>query len=1063
MFYRFWMGPALSMLANLIRHTNFKKRWSAFTILFIVTLLFTGILIPVPASAVPPGTETRISYSESDCPNIHPTSDNGWIVWEESCTVQRTIKAYNYNTAVQLTLPNATLFAHAPNMKGNRVVWYETTAGGLTDIYYTDLNRLPPVSHRLALPDSVKDHPVVEGNTVVWQESRPPGTTHDIMLFNISSSRLYNLTPDTDASEQEYPSIAGGRVFWQDERDGEKDIYYNDTADWSLHSIPAATPAGVSYNRPSADRNTVVWYDDSTSDVLMSNLTTTSTIDSDGNEKINPSVCSTYVVWKEDTSGIGIGPFDAILFNTTDAVKETIADSSVPADAAIVRADPDDAPVIITPDSRILWVDERNTNPDIYMFTYGPATTCPIVQFSADKTEGDGSLKVHFTDTSLQSPLLWRWDFGDGSYAAGNSVDHTFNTNGIYRVHLTAATPYCRNTTPESMVATISVGVPHVGFSANITEGIAPLPVAFNSTGTNNPAGWAWTFGDGGTSTLQNPVHTYPAGKYSVLLTANNTIGNGTKTRSGYITSLNGLQISSFMAIPGISITEGSAGQQLNLTKARIPSNVLSPDRKTLILQPPYRYGWQNISFLSRDRGGFTDTPAAITGTIDAIIFQTNDTVPTIFTGTVGNNLPINHQFRTSRWDAGKSLKTQIWQSESPSDEPDFQHIIQSSNFSTKNVAYTMTLIRGGIRSPSSAMLNLSVASAWETGSGDIASERPKTFVIAEGINASGDKVGVVIPAIYVRNDTALHIEYFLAEVPSNYSFMNKFALAKLAGSGNPFQLITLTVASHVPPPDSPVSDNPGTGSDNSGAAGGGGKGGAGQSAQVNPEKAEAVPVDPGKTAALYTNPNGVITQETSLKSNDGLATVTIGQGITAKDSAGKPVPSISIASLLPAEVPSLPDSQVISFAGRAYELHPDGAVFSPGITLSFTIPQAQWGRDYSIRVFDHATGTWQELPGSFDAKTGTITATVTHFCCFALFEKEIVPSAAATGENSSPGVTAKTQVKPPPSSAVSIFFGMVMWVADTAVKHTVFIAVIIIAFAATYAAIVVHRKRKGI
>ena len=1058
------MGPTLSMLPDPIRLSNISRRWTALTILLVVTLLFTGILIPVPVAAVPPGTETRISYSESACPNIFPTSDNGWIVWEEACPAQSTIKAYNYNTAVQLTLPNATLSAHAPDMKGNRVVWYETTVSGLTDIYYTDLSRLPPVSHRLALPGSVKDHPVVEGDIVVWQESRPPGTNHDIMLFNLTSSRLYNLTPDTDTYDQEYPSIAGGRVFWQDNRDGEQDIYYNDTADWSLHSIPAATPAGVSYDRPSADQNAVVWYDDSTSDVLMSDLATTSTIDSDGNIKFNPAVCSTYVVWKEDTSGIGIGPFDAILFDTAGAVKETIADSAAPTDAAIVRADPDDAPVIITPDSRILWVDERNTNPDIYMFTYGPATTCPVVQFSADKTEGNRNLKVHFTDTSLRSPSLWRWDFGDGSYASGNSVDHTFSTNGIYRVHLTAATPYCRNTTPESMVTTISVGVPHVEFSANITEGIAPLSVAFRGTGTNNPTGWVWTFGDGGTSTLQNPVHAYPAGTYSVLLTANNTIGNGTKTRTDYITSLNGLQVSSVMAIPGISITEGSAGQQLNVTKAQIPSSILSPDRKTLILQPPSGYGWQNISFLSRDPSVFTDTPATITGTINAIIFQTNDTVPTMFTGTVGNNLPINHQFRTSRWDDGRSLKTQIWQSESPSDEPGFRNIIQLSNFSTKNVAYTMTLIRGRIGSPSSATLNLSVASAWETGSGDIASEWPKTYVIAEGYTANGDRIGTVIPAIYIRNDTVHHIEYFLAEVPSQYTFMNKFALAKLPGSGNPFQLITLTVASHVASPDIPASDNPsGTGSGNSGTTGTGGPGGAAHGAPANPGNVPAAQHDPGITAALYTNTYGVVSQETSLKSTDGLASVTIGQGITAKDSAGNPVSSVSIASLARSDVPSLPDSQVISFAGRAYELHPDGAVFTPGISLAFTIPQAQWGREYSIRTFDHVTGTWQELPGSFDAKTGMYTATVSHFCCFALFEKEIVPAVTAAGANPSPVVTVKAPAQAPPSSAVSIFLGMVMWVADTAIKHTVFIAVIIIASAIAYTGIIIHRKRREI
>jgi PKD repeat protein len=45
----------------------------------------------------------------------------------------------------------------------------------------------------------------------------------------------------------------------------------------------------------------------------------------------------------------------------------------------------------------------------------------------------------------------------------------------------------------------------------------------FSDTSTGDPAGWSWTFGDGGTSTAQNPSHAYPAaGQYAVALTANN-------------------------------------------------------------------------------------------------------------------------------------------------------------------------------------------------------------------------------------------------------------------------------------------------------------------------------------------------------------------------------------------------------------------------------------------------------------------------------------------------------------------------------------------------------------
>jgi cytochrome c len=58
---------------------------------------------------------------------------------------------------------------------------------------------------------------------------------------------------------------------------------------------------------------------------------------------------------------------------------------------------------------------------------------------------------------------------------------------------------------------------------SNKTSGTAPLAVTFSSAGTSDPDGgtlnYAWTFGDGTTSTAANPAHTYTAnGTYTVTL-----------------------------------------------------------------------------------------------------------------------------------------------------------------------------------------------------------------------------------------------------------------------------------------------------------------------------------------------------------------------------------------------------------------------------------------------------------------------------------------------------------------------------------------------------------------
>ena len=77
---------------------------------------------------------------------------------------------------------------------------------------------------------------------------------------------------------------------------------------------------------------------------------------------------------------------------------------------------------------------------------------------------------------------------------------------------------------------------PVAGFAADQTSGIPPLAVTFTDTSTGYPATYAWTFGDGGTSTAANPVHTYAkAGTYPVSLTVTNSDGTDSETKAGYI------------------------------------------------------------------------------------------------------------------------------------------------------------------------------------------------------------------------------------------------------------------------------------------------------------------------------------------------------------------------------------------------------------------------------------------------------------------------------------------------------------------------------------------------
>ena len=76
---------------------------------------------------------------------------------------------------------------------------------------------------------------------------------------------------------------------------------------------------------------------------------------------------------------------------------------------------------------------------------------------------------------------------------------------------------------------------PAADFSGTPLTGEGPLTVQFTDASTGSPGTWAWTFGDGGTSTLQNPSHTFNPGTWTVALTVTNAVGSNTMTKTDYV------------------------------------------------------------------------------------------------------------------------------------------------------------------------------------------------------------------------------------------------------------------------------------------------------------------------------------------------------------------------------------------------------------------------------------------------------------------------------------------------------------------------------------------------
>lgn len=140
-----------------------------------------------------------------------------------------------------------------------------------------------------------------------------------------------------------------------------------------------------------------------------------------------------------------------------------------------------------------------------------------------------------FTNTSTPTPVSSNWTFGDGGTASTINASYSYTLPGTYTVWLYNTYSTCI----DSISQTITVNPrPVSNFSAPVTTSCQPpLIVNFQDLSTGSPVSWLWDFGDGNTSTLQNPSHTYTAyGNFAVTLTTTNAFGcTHTFVQSNYI------------------------------------------------------------------------------------------------------------------------------------------------------------------------------------------------------------------------------------------------------------------------------------------------------------------------------------------------------------------------------------------------------------------------------------------------------------------------------------------------------------------------------------------------
>lgn len=156
--------------------------------------------------------------------------------------------------------------------------------------------------------------------------------------------------------------------------------------------------------------------------------------------------------------------------------------------------------------------------------------------------------------------LQFSWDYGDGSaldFATDGS--HTYSGAPSWNVVLTdslfAWTITCVDTETKSTADQVTGD-----FGYNASD----LTVDFSDASVGNVTSWSWDFGDGNTSTAQNPQHTYAsANSYQVCLTATTDCGSDVYCENVTVSMVTGV---SSVDETGVSIYPNPSDGNMTLT-----------------------------------------------------------------------------------------------------------------------------------------------------------------------------------------------------------------------------------------------------------------------------------------------------------------------------------------------------------------------------------------------------------------------------------------------------------------------------------------------------------------
>ncbi|MAJ28373.1 hypothetical protein CBD41_02995, partial [bacterium TMED181] len=189
------------------------------------------------------------------------------------------------------------------------------------------------------------------------------------------------------------------------------------------------------------------------------------------------------------------------------------------------------------------------------------ASPPPSANFTVSTNSGAWNLPVQFLNQSTGPISGYLWNFGDGNTSTESDPQHIYTSPGTYVVSLTVNGPGGSDTHVCSSCITVTDPAPVADFNISANSAVIGIPLTFTDLSTGPISSYLWSFGDGATSTLAQPLHAYSsAGNYTVTLTVTGPGGSDTQICTDCVTIQELPPVANFAASPLGGIYEMTIG-----------------------------------------------------------------------------------------------------------------------------------------------------------------------------------------------------------------------------------------------------------------------------------------------------------------------------------------------------------------------------------------------------------------------------------------------------------------------------------------------------------------------